>query len=229
MKKLQQYNSFLFAAAIIISLAIFNGPLVAGEEVIFTDEELARLDKGEMVVRHVEKKQPDKSTSSRLVTFSYIPYPPEVIWSVLNHPELEPEWIEECKESVIIKDECTSPTTRSIAIDYKLKSFGIEAVYSIVRYYDYEKKTIFGQMDKDRPHKIFEDVKAGWELIPYKKGVIFKYWSDTKFSWEPPAFIKNFLEEAGASQNSSFVRKRCDQIAKDVAEKKTPINPCEGK
>ena len=216
----------IFTCAVLI---FSSASLQAGENISLKDAELVRLEKGELVIRHIEKKLPDKSTSSRLVYLSYIPYPPEVIWEVLNHPELEPIWIDECEKSVIINDECKSPTTRTVTIDYKLKSLGIEALYSMVRNYDYEKKTITGQMNKDRPHKIIEDVQAGWDLIPYKDGIIFQYWSDTKFTWEPPAFIKRFLEKAGASQNSSKVRKRCDQISGDVMKKKMPINPCEGK
>jgi len=218
----------VFPVVLLAGAAFMWGAVVASADLPFSAEELEGLSRGEVVIRHQEKAISEEDVSSLLVGAIWVPHPPEVIWEVLNHPEREIEWIPGVKQSKLIKDLCPTPTTRTNTTDYRLGFFGIEAYYSTVREYDYEKKTIKGYMDKDRPHRFFQDIQSGWDLFPYKGGIIFQYWSDSKLTIDIPlpAFVSDALTERTVIAGVAAVAKRCDEVAQEMKKKKpAPVCP----
>jgi carbon monoxide dehydrogenase subunit G len=191
----------------------------------FTAEELEKLEAGGVVVRHEERELSENEFTSMLVGAVLVRHPEEVIWEVLNHPERDIEWIPGVRKSELVSDACPTPTTRVNVTDTTIGAFGIEAYYSFVREYDYEKRTIKAHMDKDRPHRFFQDIKAGWDFFPYKGGTIFQYWSDSKMVIDLPDFISEYLGEKTVIAGVASVAKRCDDIAEEMKEKK-PKPPC---
>jgi hypothetical protein len=193
----------------------------------FTPEELEKLEAGEVVVRHEENELSENEFTSMLVGAVLVRHPEEVIWEVLNHPERDIEWIPGVKKSELVSDACPTPTTRINVTDTRIGAFGLEAYYSLVREYDYEKMTIKAYMDKDRPHRFFQDIKAGWDFFPYKGGTIFQYWSDSNLVVDLPSFISEYLGEKTVIAGVASVAERCDQVAGEMKKKK-PAPPCPG-
>jgi len=192
------------------------------EDLPFTADELAKLQRGEVVLRHVEKPAAEKEVSSLLVGAVWVPHPLEVIWEVLGHPEREIEWIPHVSQSRVVSDIRPTPTTRANVTDYRIGALGIESYYSLVREYDYQAKTIKAHMDKNRPHRFFQDIQAGWDFFPYRGGVIFQYWSDSKLVFELPAFISQALAERTLMAGVAAVKQRCDQVALEMKQKPKP-------
>jgi len=206
--------------ALVRALALASALLIPGwlwpaEELPYTAEELARLERGEVVLRHAEKPIGEKELASMLVGAVWVPHPLEVIWEVLDHPEREIEWIPRVKQSQVVSDLRPTPTTRANVTDYRIGALGLEAYYSLVREYDYQEKTIKAHMDKNRPHRFFEDIQAGWNFYPYRAGVIFEYWSDSKLVFEVPGFLSQTLTERTVIAGISAFKERCDQVAKE--------------
>jgi len=204
------------------SILLIPGRLWPAEELPFTAEELARLERGEVVLRHVGKPIAEKEFISLLVGAVWVPHPLEVIWEVLDHPEREIEWIPHVKQSQVTSDLRPTPTTRVNVTDYRIGVFGIEAYYSLVREYDYQKKTIKAHLDKNRPRRFFEDIQAGWNFYPYRGGVIFQYWSDSKLVFEVPAFLSQALTERAVIAGIAAVKQRCDQVALERKDQPKP-------
>lgn len=202
------------------ALALASALLIPGRlwpvgELPYTAEELARLERGEVVLRHVEQPIGEKEFVSLLVGAVWVPHPLEVIWEVLDHPEREIEWIPHVKQSRVVSDLRPTPTTRVNVTDYRIGALGLEANYSLVREYDYQQKTIQAHLDKNRPHRLFEDIQAGWNFYPYRAGVIFEYWSDSKLYFEVPAFLSQTLTERTVIAGIAAVKQRCDQVARE--------------
>jgi hypothetical protein len=199
--------------------------LCAQAEIPFNEEELARLEKGQVVLRHVEKKISEEEATSLLKGTVLVHHPEEVIWEVLNHPELEKDWLPHVSQSKVVSDRCISPTSRENVTDYRIKLLGVEIYYSLVREYDYEKRTIKAHMDKERPHRFFNDIQSGWNFFPYKDGVIFQYWSDSNLVITLPQFISGYLSERAVTSGIAEVANRCDVIAQEMKNKKIE-QPC---
>ncbi len=207
------------ACAVIIclwSIGLFAASTTATSKPPFTTEELDKLVRGEVVYSLVETKISDTEQTSMLVTSVLIRHPAEVIWEVLNHPEREMEWIPYLKESTVVIDKRPTPTTRVTVIDYKIVAYGIKVYYSLVREYDYKARTIRAYMDKERPYKYFLDIQAGWNFYPYRDGIIFRYWSDSKLTINLPKVISRRLAEKQLAAGIEAIRKRCDYIAEEM-------------
>jgi ribosome-associated toxin RatA of RatAB toxin-antitoxin module len=190
----------------------------------FTSEETARLERGEVVLKHVETKLSDTEQLSRAVGSVLILHPAEVIWEVVDHPEREKEWIPYVKQSAVVSDVRPTATTRVNITDYRVAAFGVEVYYSLVREYDYQARTIKGHLDKSRPHKYFIDVTNGWNFIPYGKGIIFQYWSDSKLTINLPRVLSDTLAEKQLAAGVVAIRKRCDFIAEEM-KRRSPGTP----
>jgi len=196
-----------------ILLAGSNG---SASKLPFTADELAMLEHGEVVIKHAETKVSDTEQSSKLVASVLIHHSPEVIWEVLDHPEREKEWIPHLKKSAVVSDKRSTHTTRVNVTDYKFALLGIKVYYSLVREYDYKAKTIKAYMDKERPHKLFRDIEAGWNFYPWRDGIIFQYWSDSKLTINLPKVISKRLAEKQLAAGVLAIRKRCDYIATEM-------------
>ncbi len=198
------------------SLGLVAASIGAAGELPFSPEELARLERGKVVFSLVETRISDTRQSSVLVGSVLIHHPPEVIWEVLNHPEREKEWIPYLKESTVVSDKWPTPSTRINVTDYKFSAYMIKVYYSLVREYDYEAKTIKAYLDKARPHKYFIDIQAGWNFYPYRDGIIFQYYSDSKLTVNLPRFISRRLAKRQLAAGVAAVRKRCHYIAEEM-------------
>lgn len=190
----------------------------------FTDEETARLKRGEVVIKHIERKISDTEQMSKLVSSVLINQPAEVIWEVVGHPEREKEWIPLVKKSDVVSDVRPTPTTRRNVTDYIVAAYGFEVYYSLVREYDYQARTIKGYLDKTRPHKYFLEVTNGWNFISYGNGIIFQYWSDSKLVLNVPRVISDSLAEKQLAAGALAIRKRCDFIAEEM-KRRSPGTP----
>lgn len=217
--------------ACLAGAALVPGPLHSGEKLPFTEEELAKLAKGEAVIRLVEKELSDGEVSSLLVSAVLVRHPPEVIWEVLNHPEREVEWIPGVKKSELVSDTCPTLSTRVNTTDYRLGFWGVEIYYSTIREYDYEKKTIKARLDQDRPHRFLKKSKAGWDFFPFEGGTIFQYWSQSELVVDIKVpFVSDALAERTLIAGVEAVAERCDQIALEMKKKKpAPVCPVKTK
>ncbi|UCD85868.1 MAG: SRPBCC family protein [Deltaproteobacteria bacterium] len=197
-------------------LGLVSFPIKAAEELPFSPEELARLERGKVVFSLVEARLSDTQQSSVLTGSVLIQHPPEVIWEVLEHPEREKEWIRYLKESTVVSEEWPTPSTRVTVTDYRFDFHVVEVYYSLVREYDYEARTIRAYLDKKRPHKYFVDIQAGWNFYPYQDGIIFQYYSDSKLTVNLPRFISRRLAKRQLAAGIATVRKRCHYIAEEM-------------
>lgn len=182
----------------------------------FTLEELKKLENGEVVFSHEERKISEKEQASLLVVSVLITQPEEVLWEVLDHPEREKEWLPFVKKSEVVKDYRPTHSTRVNVTDYVVAGFGIEVYYSLVREYDYSAKKIVGHLDKTRPHKYFVDIHNWWNFYPYKTGIIFQYSSDSRLVIDIPRVISEKLAEKNLIAGIGAIRKRCNFIAEEM-------------
>jgi|GEM_PF-2454357 len=214
--KLGRGGCGLSAIALIILSWLFLNPSLGADKPPFTLQELAKLERGEVVLKHVETKTSDTEQLSRLVASVLIRRPPEVLWEVLDHPEREKDWIPYVKQSAVVSDLRPTPTTRVNITDYRVAAFGMEVYYSLVREYDYKAKTIVAHMDKGRPHKYFVDIHSWWNFFDHKDGIIFQYSSDSQLTLNMPKLLSDSLAEKQLAMGVGAIRKRCDFIAEEM-------------
>ena len=213
----RHWRSIQIAAIVCLwSTLLLAGSNETANKLPFTADELARLERDEVVIKHTETKVSDTEQSSKLVASVLIHHPPEVIWEVLDHPEREKEWIPHLKKSAVVSDKRPTPTTRVNVTDYKFTLLGLKVYYSLVREYDYKAKTIKAYLDKERPYKFFRDIEAGWNFYPWRDGIIFQYWSDSKLTINLPKVISKRLAEKQLASGVMAIRKRCDYIATEM-------------
>jgi ribosome-associated toxin RatA of RatAB toxin-antitoxin module len=159
-----------------------------------TTGELARVEKGSVVVKTDTYPTADGARGARVKAYCVINTLPDVAWAVLlNYDQFDEFMPRLQKIEVLEKTEGTMKVTETVRIPLGVITYTIDLSFTP------EQRTVTWALDKSRKHDLAETF-GGWELLPYSQGKTMLRYTTTLDSG---FFIPKFLDELLLRNNLS--------------------------
>ena len=195
-------GAFRLRAIVVCALAVLV--LAPGASARPDKEEMAKLEKGEILVRDASVKGPDGVQRLRGQAVALIDAPPEAVWRVItDHPHF-PEFMPGVVHCEIVED---TGTARLVAYGVKVKWMSIS--YHLRLRYDHDTFHVEYALDPSFPHDV-SDAQGTWDLRPLDDGkrtrVVYSVYLDSgRFV---PRFIERYLSKRQLPEILENVRSR---------------------
>ncbi len=181
-------------------------PARARHELNLTQEEWARLEKGELILKIEEFEGEKGMRGVRTVTFRMVNATPDEVWKVLYEPEKDFEWAPRITTSKV-----TNREGNCIDIHYLMSIPFIPIQFHIRRVYEKDNWLIESSLIENKENS-FEAVEGQYALYPHHAGqkTVIKYSLYLVVSNKIPMIIQQYFTKQGCKEWMENFKKRVE-------------------
>jgi len=178
----------------------------ASPELNLTQEEWARLENGELILKIEEFEGEKGGRGVRTVTFRMVNATPDEVWKVLHEPEKDFEWAPRISTSKV-----TNKEGNCIDIHYIMSVLYISIHFHIRRVYEKDNWLIESSLIENEENSL-EAVDGQYALYPQHAGkkTVIKYSLYLMLSNRTPMIIQQYFTKRGCKEWMENFKKRVE-------------------
>jgi len=200
------YKTVFSVPIVVLLVCSFQLLARARPELNLTQEEWARLEKGELILK-IEEFESEKGVRGvRTVTFLMVNAAPDEAWKVLSEPEKDFEWAPRIATSKV-----TNQEGNFIDIHYIMSVLYISIHFHIRRVYEKDNWLIESSLIENEENDL-EAVEGQYALYPLHAGkkTVIKYSLFFAVSNKIPMIIQQYFTKRGCMEWMENFKKRVE-------------------